>query len=358
MSNVTSMRIVHVLWSLGRGGAERFVLDLASEQEKHHEVHVVAICGGEMEEQFRDAGIELMILGKPPQSFGERFAVVEKCKTLFKQLQPDIVHTHLGADVWAGYFAARPLKIPWVMTAHSHEPDLGFVTRALRFFAYRAAKAVAAVSASVREMALWRYGVSEKRVTVIPVGIRLDRFEQRERHQAGDIPKLVVVGRLSPEKGHAVLFEALAQLRRPWFLTVVGDGPMRLMLQRESERLGLAPRIRWAGSVSDPSYFLTTADLFCLPSLHEGQGIALLEAAASRLPAVASDLPAVREVFDRRSMLTVTPGDAPALAQAIHQSLTQYTDALDRADIAATIVRQRFGIDAVANAYDSLYQSL
>ncbi|MFO0764611.1 MAG: glycosyltransferase [Patescibacteria group bacterium] len=358
MSHNASMRIVHVLWSLGRGGAERFVLDLACEQEKRHEVRVIAVCGGEMEQQFHDADIELTVLGKQPRTFAERFAVVEQCKTLFKQWQPDIVHTHLGADVWAGYFAARPLKIPWVMTAHSHEPDLGFITRMLRFFAYRGTRAVAAVSASVRDMAMWRYGVSEKRVTVIPVGIRLDRFEQRERHQAGDIPKLVVVGRLSPEKGHAVLFEALAQLRRPWFLTIVGDGPMRLMLQRESERLGIAPRLRWAGSVSDPSYFLTTADVFCLPSLHEGQGIALLEAAASRLPAIASDLPAVREVFDRRSMVTVTPGDATALAQAIHQTLTQYTDALDRADIASTIVRKRFGIDTVAEAYDSLYQSL
>lgn len=358
MSKPESLRIVHVLWSLGRGGAERFVLDLATEQQKMHDVHVVAFGGGEMESQFADAGIPLTVLKKQPRTFKGRFASVQAMKHFFRSWQPDIVHTHLGADVWAGYFAARPLRISWVMTAHSHEPNAGFFTRTLRFLAYRSANTVVAVSASVRDMVAWRYGVAEKRLSVIPVGMRLERFEQRERHQAGDIPRLVTVGRLSPEKGHAVLLEALAQLRRPWTLTVVGDGPLRLMLQRESERLGIAPRIRWAGSVGDPSYFLTTADVFCLPSLHEGQGIALLEAAATRLPAVASDLPAIREVFDRQSLLTSAAGDAPALAKALHQTLSQYPDALERADRAQAIVRARFGIATVTDAYDTLYKTL
>ncbi len=352
------MKIIHVLWSLERGGAERFVLDLATEQQKTHEVCVVAVCGGSMQPLFDDQDIEVIVLGKQPRGLKQRFTLVEQCKKLFRERRPDIVHTHLGADVWAGYFAARPLKITWVMTAHSHEPDLGFLTRMLRFFAYKSASAVVAISVSVRDMIVWRYGVSEKRLQVIPVGIRIERFEQRERHQAGDIPKLVIVGRLSEEKGHAVLFEALAALHRPWFLTIVGDGPLRLSLQRQSERLGIAPRMRWAGAVNDPSYFLTSADLFCLPSLHEGQGIALLEAVASRLPAIASDLPAIREVFDRRSMMLVPPGDNEALSKAIHQLLTQYTDALSRADLAAEAVHKRFGIDAVAEQYQKLYLSL
>lgn len=358
MSNPSPQRILHVLWSLGRGGAERFVLDLAGEQQKTHDVHVVSFSGGEMEAQFNDAGIPLTILKKQPRTFGGRFAAVQAMKDFYRSWQPDVVHTHLGADVWAGYFAAHPMRISWVMTAHSHEPDTSVVTRTLRFLAYRAADAVVAVSASVRDMAHWRYGVNEKRLRVIPVGLRLERFEPRERHQASDIPKLVTVGRLLPEKGHAVLLEALAQLHRPWALTIVGDGPLRLMLQRESERLGIAPRIRWAGSVNDPSYFLTKADIFCLPSLHEGQGIALLEAAAARLPAVASDLPAIREVFDRQSLLTFEAGDAPALAKALHLALSQYPESLERADRAMSIVHRRFGIEAVAGAYDMLYQSL
>lgn len=352
------MKIIHVLWSLGRGGAERFVLDLATEQQKEHEVCIVAICGGDMQALFTDQGLEVIILGKQPHSFKERFQIVEQCKKLFREHRPDVVHTHLGADVWAGYFAARPLKISWIMTAHSHEPELGFLTRTLRFFAYRSARAVVAISQSVRDMVIWRYGISEQRLHVVPVGIRIERFEQRERHQAGDIPKLVIVGRLSQEKGHEILLDALALLHRPWFLTVVGDGPLRLSLQRQSERLGIAPRIRWVGAVNDPSYFLTTADLFCMPSWHEGQGIALLEAAASRLPAIASDLPAIREVFDRRSMVLVPPGDSESLSRAIHQSLSQYTEALDRADLAANVVRERFSIQSVAKAYQQIYLSL
>lgn len=352
------MRIIHVVWSLGRGGAERFVLDLAQAQQRSHDVRVIAVCGGEMEQLFLDAEIDVKVLGKQPHTLKERFRIIEQCKELYRECQPDIVHTHLGADVWAGYFAAKPLGIKWVMTAHSHEPELSIITRILRFLAYRSAGHIAAVSRSVKDMVTWRYGVLEKKVTVIPVGLDLQRFALRERHQAGDIPKLVIVGRLAPEKGHRVLLEALALLHRPWALTIVGDGPLRLTLQRESERLGIAQRIHWAGSVNDPSYYLTTSDLFCMPSLHEGQGMALLEAAASRLPAIATDLPAIREVFDRRSMLLIPVSDVDALSKAIHQTLTQYTDALIRADLAANIVRDRFGIQVVVRLYDTLYASL
>ena len=61
------MKIIHVLWSLGRGGAERFVLDLATEQQKEHEVCIVAICGGDMQALFTDQGLEVIVLGKQRQ---------------------------------------------------------------------------------------------------------------------------------------------------------------------------------------------------------------------------------------------------------------------------------------------------
>ena len=67
------------------------------------------------------------------------------------------------------------------------------------------------------------------------------------------------------------LLRAPSEVTSSMVINHCGDGPLRLMLQRESERLGIAPRIRWAGSVKRPSV-LTTADLFCMPSLHEGQG--------------------------------------------------------------------------------------
>src|SRR5262249_884889 len=151
------------------------------------------------------------------------------------------------------------------------------------------------VSEAVRRSMHRTWGLSPSRTSVIPPGIDLDRFAPRPPRLAGDLPELVTVGRLAAEQGLDTLLFALLEVTCPWHLTVVGDGPEGAALRRLAEALGLLPRIRFVGPVSDPSPYLRGADLFCMPSHHEGQGMALLEAAASRLPAIASDLPVLRE---------------------------------------------------------------
>ncbi|MCR4256814.1 MAG: glycosyltransferase, partial [Candidatus Uhrbacteria bacterium] len=195
-------------------------------------------------------------------------------------------------------------------------------------------------------------------VSVIPPGIDLSRFAPREARLAADVPELLTVSRLVPEKGIDVLLEALSESLRPWRLTIVGDGPELPALRRRAEVLGILPRVRFAGAVADPSPFYRRADVFCFPSRSEGQGMALLEAAASRVPAVASDLPAIREAFGEDGVAYAAPGDVEGWRRSIERVLSRYPEALTRAERASRIVSQRYSLTSMVEAHATLYRGL
>lgn len=347
--------VVQVMWSLERGGAERLVFDISKRLQDDFDVEVIALGGGSaMVPDFRQAGIPLKIAPDTRPGF-DRKRLLDFILSSLQGRRPDIWHTHLGGDIWGGY-AARKLKLhPWFITAHSHEPDLNLITRLARRRAYRTADQIVCISDSVRNAISKLYGVRRDRMSVIPVGIEPSRFPERPPHPVGDRPRLVSVGRLSSEKGHAFLLQALARLKRPWELTLVGDGPERQDLERLCGMLGILPRVRFTGSVSNPAQFLQEADLFVFPSLHEGQGIALLEAAAAHVPVLASDLPIFHEAFDDQSMVFARAGDSAAWTERLDWCLSNYHLMLPRADRARQIVLDRFTIDRTVEAYKTLY---
>ncbi len=349
--------LVHVVWTLGRAGAERMVLDLCRSLSHEYRIQVIALGGGgDMEATFKAVGIPVFIA--PATSTGwARWKLVDWLVSRWSAEKPDLVQTHLGADVWAG-FACRKLRIPQIVTAHSHEPGLSFPVRLLRLQAYRGATHVVSVSDSVRRMVTRQYGVSMSKQSVIRIGIDLTRFTPRDPHQVGDMPHLVTVGRLLDDKGHTVLLEALAKIRRPWTWQIIGDGPERVSLQRKAELLGIMPRVNFVGSVDDIPDRLRNADLFLLASRHEGQAIAVLEAAAAQVPIIVSDLPVFAETFTEAEMIFVAPADVTKWTAQISSVLNQYGQALERARKARIVVEQHFSLERMKEEYRALYHRM
>lgn len=345
--------VTHVLWTLERGGAERLVFDLARRlPELGFDVEVLAAGGGgEMFDQYRSVGIRLYVNPNP----GGRREAVSFLREQIKRRKPAIWHTHL-TPVWAGIASRSSFIRPWIATAHGFETGLPLVARLARRAAYRSADHVVCVSEAVRASIRKQYGLSATKTSVIPPGIDPERFPPREPRLAGDVPELVTVSRLSEEKGLETLLHALSDILRPWRLTVVGDGPEATALKRLAQSLGILPRVRFVGSVADPSPYLRNADFFCLPSKNEGQGIALLEAAMSRVPAIASDLPAVREAFGAEGVQLVSTHDAAAWHAAIERALSRPAEGLSRAGRAESMVRLRYTIDQVASEHAELYR--
>jgi glycosyltransferase involved in cell wall biosynthesis len=177
-------------------------------------------------------------------------------------------------------------------------------------------------------------GLPADRVGVVPVGIDVDAVVRSGAAGAGagsdsraGAPVLVAVGRLVDVKGFDVLVEASARLLDqglPHAVRIIGEGPERAALADRIRTLGLQDVIELVGFVHDPQPLLAAADVFVLPSRHEGNGsLALLEALAHGRPVVASDCESgPREVLREGALGDlVPPGDAAALAGALARHL-------------------------------------
>lgn len=344
-------RLTQVVSALTRGGAERMVFDLISCLKDRYDIRLLSVIGGEMEAEFRSLGIDVVL--SPVGN--DKLGLMKFFARELREHRPDILHTHLGGDIWAGFVAHWQKIHPWISTIHNEDHDDPWSRTLLRRFAARRADHIVCVSHEVKAYAHAKFGAPQSAMSVIPNGIDLTTIQQRPPRPFRDVPQLLCIGRLVTQKGQETLLKALARVKRPWRLDICGDGPERLRLERLTESLGMLPRVRFVGVVNDVRRRLAEADLFCLPSRWEGQGIVVLEAAASATPLLLSDLPVFHEWFDETSAQFVPVDDVEAWATSIEQSLQQPAFAIQSAQRARAIVLERGTREKMAEAYDALY---
>ncbi len=234
----------------------------------------------------------------------------------------------------------------------------------------RMASALVAVSSRVMELAVTGEGIRPERVTLIPNGVDLpskDAYTQDQIDQIRqninvqqDAPVLISVGRLSQQKGHCYLIEAMPKVlaRFPQaVLVMVGDGPHCAELEQQARRLEIEASVRFLGTRDDVYHLLAAADVFVLPSVSEGMPIALLEAMGMGVAVVASHLTGIADVVedDHHGLLT-PPGKPDSLAHAVTRLLED--DAL-RASLSQSgqqHVRQEYTVDRMCERYEALFQ--
>lgn len=349
-----SRHILLALWNLGRGGAERMVVDLARRLPKRGFIpRIVALGGGgPMEEEIRASGIDLEI---GPETADRRQTRAFAQRLLASLPSDTIVHTHLGADHWLGWPAQRR-GFPWISTCHNDDRDDAWWKRYLRVWTWNRAQAVVCVSETVK--AFWTAkGLRLKRTPVIPNGIDLARFTPKTRLTYGDVPLVLTVGRLVPQKRHEWLLRALSPIHTPWRLEILGEGPLRGRLEALADELGIRGRVSFRGVVADVRPFLQRADLFAFSSAWEGQGIAVLEAAASGVPLLLSDRPAFREWLDEESAFLI-PEDIATWTEQLQAALTDPEAMQARAWKAYEAVCRVGSLETMLDAYVRCYESV
>ncbi|MBE0476154.1 MAG: glycosyltransferase [Coriobacteriia bacterium] len=279
---------------------------------------------------------------------------------------PAFVHAHaLYPSAAAARRLAAAAGVPLIVTVHGSDLYTNLVRPAWKreleeVAAY--ASAIVCVSDALAGDAVSLIGADPARTVVIPDTYDGEAFSFVSRDRGAPSPvRLVAVGRLVPEKGHAVLLDALAALvaeGRDLELTIVGDGPLRERLARLSQALGLVGRVRLAGPLPQEELreALGSADLFVLPSLREGFGVALIEAMSTGLPAVATRSGGPSGIVGPGQGVLVEPGDRTALAEGIRLALEDQAS-FDGAAIAASI-RERFSKEVVGHLLVRLYREV
>jgi glycosyltransferase involved in cell wall biosynthesis len=325
-----ALRIAGVDPELGFGGGETQVLGLTlALSALGHRAELVCDPTGRLWERACSAGIAchaLRIRNSVDLGAGMRL------RAILRRGRYDVVHFHTARAHALAPFARGFARALVVTRRMDYRPNRLFAP----YLYNRAVDGVAAISRAVAD-ALAEARVARERVTIIPSGVDTQRFRPptaQERAAArtalgisADTVAIGTVGMLEPRKGHRVLLDALAILAReraarpncaPLACFVAGDGHLREALERAAAESRLAGVVRWLGRIDDPRRLLWALDIFAFPSLKEGLGVAMLEAAACGLAAVASDVGGLRETVEReRTALLVAPGDPAALAAAL-----------------------------------------
>ncbi len=348
--------ILQVIWTFGRAGAERMVLELSRGlQKKGYRVAVIAAGGGgEMQKEFESAGIKAV--AGPVVDSWNRKKTMDFIQKHIENWKPSLVHAHLS-EIWVARAIEKLKKpVPWVLTAHNDDRDDPWLRHKARGWGFRRANRVACVSKAVASYVKREFRVKEERLQVIPNGIDLEKVIPREDRPFHRAPKLITVGRLAPQKDQATLLRALALVKAPWELEIIGDGPEKDALKKLAKQLKIQDRVTFSGIVKDVPKRLAQADLFCFPSLWEGQGIALLEAAVAGLPVLATDLPVFHEWFDVHSMTFAKAHDPKAWAEKIKHVLLFPEKSRAQAKRAKMIVKEKGGVEKMVKAYELFYR--
>ena len=247
----------------------------------------------------------------------------------------------------------------------------------------RAADRVVANAGAVVEHTVKELGVPRERVTLIPNGLDLERFDaelrlaptppldleawthERAEGEGEAAPVLAMVANMHlPDKGHGDLLAAVALLRergRRLKVLLVGDGAERPRIEQRAAQLGLTDSVRFLSRRDDVPRILARLDLLCLPSWAEGFPNAVMEAMAASLPVVVTAVGGCPElVADGQNGLVVPPREPPALAEAIERILFGMSRKAARAmgRKGRAIIRERYSLESSAARLAELYDAL
>jgi glycosyltransferase involved in cell wall biosynthesis len=329
------MKIVQLLPELNEGGVERGTMELSRELVKLGHESVVISAGGKLEEQIKKDGgmhITLDICSKNPLT--APFRMLQLRKTL-KELNPDIVHARSRVPAWLAYWANKKLNIPFVTTVH------GFNSVSAYSVIMTKSDSVICVSGAIKSYIQEHYQTDEKKITVIPRGIDLEKFNpinldkkfienfKREYH-LGDKRIITTVGRITQLKDHQTFIRAIALLKKhdPKVVGLIVGGVREDKqdyfdaLKTLVKELDVADHIIFTGSQSKVAEIYALSDVVVSSSKKpESFGRSVAEALALNTPVVATNHGGVLDIIiESENGFFYPVGDAEALGSKILKS--------------------------------------
>jgi glycosyltransferase involved in cell wall biosynthesis len=360
------IRVLHVINSLAPAGAETLLVQLCAHLPQAGVQPVVAYVFGDdtLEGELKRQAIHAMRLsgGNTPS-----ITALARAIYLVRARKIQIVHTHLVYAGIVGKLAAAFCGVPVVSTRHfTSDPKQNTIPyRMDNWLTRHYASRLIAVSENVRNAVAGERWLDPRKVVVHRNAIDVAAFEAKRPEQDPSAPFVVgTVGRLETPKAHEIFVEAVALLRGRGLDVrgvIAGDGRRRRELEGICAAHGVSEHIRFLGNVAhhDMPALFASFDAFVLSSHWEGLPLVLIEAAASGLPIVATDVGAVKEIVeDGRTGFVVALRDASAIANAVHRLIAE-PDMRDSLGKRGRVLAQaEFDISILARKTADLYREI
>ncbi len=372
--------ILQVLPALNTGGVERGTLEMAAAIAKAGGVALVASAGGRLVAAVEAAGghhITLPLTRKSPFAIWRNAALLAEIATSERVA---LIHARSRAPAWSAWLAGSRVASRFVTTYHGSYAENFPAKRAYNSVMARGERVIA-ISDFIAAQILDRYPIEPWRLRVIPRGVDPALFDPAalagaeglaRQHQLAEAwglpagrPVILLPGRLSSWKGHAVAIAALARLPRPDPVLVFAGGDPRGRLARalrqKARRLGIEPRVIFAGDCADMPAAYALADVVINASTRpEAFGRTVIEAQAMARPVIAADHGgAIETIRPGETGWRVAPGDPAALADAIAASLALGPEArAAHGARARAAILERFTTAAMQTATLAVYAEL
>lgn len=365
------MKILHLVSSSGLFGAERVILNLASQNNgivfwvgalnNQHNPHLEII------KEAQNLDLKTVIFDSRTQV---DFKTVFSIKSFLKEKNIDILHTHNYKSDIMGFLATSFTQVKWVATNHvwhSTDKKLRFY-EGLDAFVLKFAALIFTVSQDIKDDLLNR-GFKNHNIHVIHNGIAINQFGDNSARKhlrsnwnifENDV-LLTIVGRLAPEKGHEILFKALSNLTQYPFIKclVVGEGLLKNDLESSIKRLNLSNQVIFAGIRTDMPAVYSACDILINSSFIEGLPMTILEAMASHLPMIVTKVGAVPQVIRNQvNGVVLEAGNEQILFEAIIELANDPAKRKRLAQEAYKDVCERFSDQRMAEDYKKYYQLL
>lgn len=369
-------RVMFILTTLAYGGAEIQVVNLAIQLRKREfEVHVITLM---TPKAFLDVlnsnGIKVTAL-----NINNKFPnPIPILKLIFyiRKWKPTIIHSHMvHPNILIRVIRPFLPKTTLICTAHNIDETGGKKLGKLREIIYRVTDPLCDMTTQVSQAGLQIYIkkkiVKKNKIMYIPNGIDTKLYKPDTqirymlRSELGLSNKFVwvAIGRMEPQKDYINLINAFSEVVKKYknsILVIIGDGFMRHIIIDLIDKLGLSDHVMLLGIRKDIPKLLNIADGFVMSSSFEGLPLVLLEAAATQIPMVVTDVGGNKEIVqDSKSGYLVPPKNYIALAKKMLILMMQPKEERIKMGIyARNLIERRYDINIIVSKWINLYQKL
>lgn len=363
------IKILHIIKSLGRGGAEMLLPETLKLHDKNKfEFHYIYFLPwkDQMVSAIRSNGGEVLCVAANNNLL--LMLKVNEVVHYIREKNIQLIHAHLP---WAGILARRVGKktgIPVVYTEHNKQERYHFATRWMNLATINDNNKIIAVSSDVAESIVKYKPDVRPSISTILNGVNTDHFN-RENFEGNTVRKQLGIPMDAPVLGTIAVFrfqkrldlwmelasKILEQNKETHFI-IVGDGPLKEVLLKRRQSLGLENRIHMPGLQTEVRPYLAAFDIYMMSSLFEGLPIALLEAMSMRCPIISTDAGGIKEVIRPTVDGLLCAVDEPQkLVDYACELLSRRSSMRQIGDHARTRVVNSFSMEKMVNELETMY---